>query len=54
MRVCRCALEFTVKTEFGEPYGVNLNQGYARCEEGQADLTPDQIELIQHILDNQT
>ena len=27
MRVCRCALEFTVKTEFGEPYGVNLSQG---------------------------
>ena len=54
MRVCRCAPEFTVKTEFGDPYGVNLNQGYARCEEGQADLTSDQIKLIQKILDNQT
>ena len=54
MRVCRCAPEFTVKTEFGEPYGVNLNQGYARCEEGQADLTPDQVTFIQQILDNQT
>ena len=54
MRVCRCAPEFTVKTEFGEPYGVNLNQGYARCEEGQADLTEEQIEKIREILDNQT
>ncbi len=54
MRVCRCAPEFTVKTEFGDPYGVNLNQGYVRCEEGQADLTPDQVAFIQQILDNQT
>ena len=54
MRVCRCAPEFTVNTEFGEPYGVNLSHGYARCEKGQADLTPDQVVLIQQILDNQT
>ena len=54
MRVCRCAPEFTVKTEFGDLYGVNLKQGYARCEKGQADLTPDQVALIQQILDNQT
>ena len=54
MRVCRCAPEFTVKTEFGEPYGVNLSQGYARCEEGQADLTEEQIEQICKILNSQT
>ena len=54
MRVCRCAPEFTVKTEFGKPYGVNLSKGYARCEEGQANLTVEQINLIQEILDNQT
>ena len=54
MRVCRCAPEFTVNTEFGDPYGVNLKQGYARCEKGQADLTPDQVALIQQILNNQT
>jgi len=53
MRVCRCVPEFTVKTEFGEPYGVNLSQGYAQCEDGQADLTIEQIEKIQKILDNQ-
>lgn len=54
MRVCRCIPEFTVKTEFGEPYGVNLSQGYARCEDGQADLTAEQIDLIRKIIDNQT
>ena len=54
MKVCRCIPEFTVKTEFGEPYGVNLTLGYARCEEGQANLTVEQIKLIKEILDNQT
>ena len=54
MRVCNCLPEFTVKTEFGEPYGVNLSQGYARCEEGQADLTEEQIEQICEILNSQT
>ena len=53
-KLCDCMAEFTVKTEFGDPYGVNLSQGYARCDGGQADLTKEQIELIQSILDNQT
>ena len=46
--------EFTVKTEFGDPYDVNLSQGYARCDSGQADLTEEQIEAIRAILNNQT
>ena len=54
MQVCRCAAEFEVTTEFGGPYGVNLSQGYARCEDGQADLTEEQVEQIQQIIDNQT
>ena len=54
MKICCCIPEFTVKTEFGEPYDVNLTLGYARCEEGQANLTVEQINLIQKILDNQT
>ena len=53
-KLCDCMSEFTVKTEFGGPYGVNLSQGYARCESGQADLTAEQIQTIRHILDNQT
>lgn len=54
MRICDCLPEFTVRTEFGEPYGVNLSQGYARCQDGQADLTKEQIEQIREILTNNT
>ena len=54
MQLCRCAPEFEVTTEFGGPYGVNLTNGYARCEDGQADLTVEQVEQIRQILDNQT
>ena len=54
MKVCRCLPEFTVTTELGGPYGVNLSQGYARCSDGQADLTEEQVELIRQILNNQT
>lgn len=52
--LCDCMAEFTVKTEFGGPYGVNLSEGYARCEEGQSALTDEQIDKIQTILNNQT
>lgn len=53
-KICRCMPEFSVDTEFGTSYGVNLSQSYARCEEGQADLTSDQVDLIQEVLNNQT
>lgn len=49
--VCRCLPEFTVNTEFGDGYGVNLTESYARCGEGQAPLTAEQVETIQGILD---
>lgn len=35
-QMCRCLPEFTVDTEFGSGYGVNLTESYARCESGQA------------------
>lgn len=50
-QVCRCLPEFTVDTEFGSGYGVNLAQSYARCESGQAALTAEQTEAIRGILD---
>ena len=53
MKLCRCLPEFTVTTELGGPYGVNLSQGYAHCLDGQADLTEEQVELIRKILVNQ-
>lgn len=49
--VCRCPPEFTVDTEFGDGYGVNLTEHYVRCEAGQAPLTAEQIETIQGILE---
>ena len=53
-KLCDCMSEFTVKTEFGGPYGVNLSQSYARYDGGQAELTKEQIEAIRVILNNQT
>jgi len=50
MGVCRCAPEYTVDTEFGTGYGINLTQGYARCEKGQANLTQEQINAIAQIV----
>ena len=50
MRVCRCRPEYTVDTEFGKGYGINLTAGYARCEKGQADLTQEQINTIAQII----
>lgn len=50
--VCRCSPEYSVKTEFSEScYGVNLTEGYARFEDGQCDLTEEQVEQIQKIID---
>lgn len=48
--VCRCLPEYTVDTEFGKGYGINLTEGYARCEKGQADLTQEQIDQIAAII----
>lgn len=50
MKVCRCLPQYTVDTEFGTGYGINLSQGYARCEKGQADLTQEQIDTIRKII----
>ena len=51
MRICRCRPEYTVDTEFGKGYGINLTAGYARCEKGQADLTQEQIDTITKIIE---
>ena len=51
--VCRCLPEYSVDTEFGTGYGVNLTEGYARFGGGQADLTEEQVEQIREILERQ-
>lgn len=49
--VCRCAPEYTVDTEFGTGYGINLTESYARYDGGQCDLTEEQVEQIRKIID---
>jgi len=49
---CRCMAEFTVDTELLADVEVNLTQGFARCEKGQAALTEEQAQLIRSIIDS--
>lgn len=49
-QVCRCMQEFTVDTESGDGYGVNLTGSFARSPDGQAPLTAGQTEAIRAIL----
>ncbi|MBQ8894681.1 MAG: hypothetical protein IJ043_09795 [Clostridia bacterium] len=49
-KVCKCcSYSIAVTTEFGGPYYISFSESYARCKEGQADLTPEQLETIQTI-----
>lgn len=49
-KVCKCLPEYRVDTEFGTGYGINLTEGYARCDKGQADLTREQIDKLKEIV----
>jgi putative NADPH-quinone reductase len=49
--VCRCMAEFIVDTEKLSGIHVNLTQGFARCEKGQAALTEEQARILQEIID---
>ncbi len=49
-KLCKCLPEYTVDTEFGAGYGINLTGGYARCDKGQADLTQEQIDKLKEII----
>ena len=51
-QICRCDVEFTVITEFGVEYGVNLKEGFVRCERGQAFLSNEDMQKIQTFLDH--
>lgn len=48
--ICRCMPEYTVDTEFGDDYHINLTEGYVRYGDGQVSLTGEQITLIQNII----
>ena len=49
-KLCKCLPEYTVDTECGTGYGISLNEGYARCEKGQAELTEEQIKTVKEIM----
>ena len=49
-KTCRCMAEYTVDTEFGTGYEINLTEGFARYEKGQAELTQAQIDTIAEII----
>lgn len=47
-RVCRCLPQYRVETENGS-YGLHLGEGYARCSDGQAKLTAEQVATFKRI-----
>ena len=49
--ICRCLPEYTVDTEFGTGYGINLTEGYARYNGCQVSLTAEQIKEITAIME---
>lgn len=48
--MCDCLPEYTVDTEYGTGYGINLTEGYARFDGGQVDLTQAQIDKLKEII----
>ena len=48
-KVCRCLPQYTVVLA-GTEYGIHLDEAYARCDDGQASLTEEQLQQIQNIL----
>ena len=49
--VCNCLAEFTVETEVGTEYEVNLTEYFARCDAGQAALTQEQADTIREVIE---
>ena len=49
--ICRCLPEYTVDTEFGTGYGINLTEGYARYNGSQVSLTAEQVKEISSIME---
>ncbi len=49
-KLCKCLPEYNIDTEFGTGYGINITEGYVRCDKGQADLTKEQINKLEEII----
>ena len=48
--ICNCLAEFTVETEVGTEYEINLTEYFARCDTWQAALTQKQADAIREIV----
>lgn len=48
-KVCRCMAPITVDTELISGIEVHLGEAFARCEQGQADLTEGQTNALREI-----
>lgn len=49
--ICSCSAEFTVETEVGTEYEINLTEYFVRCDVGQAALTQKQADAIREIVE---
>lgn len=49
--ICKCMPEYTMDTEFGEGYGINLTESYARYGDKQTALTEEQVKEIREIIE---
>lgn len=49
-QLCKCRAEYTVDTEFGEGYEINLQEGFVRHEGGQVSLTQEQLDTVTDIM----
>lgn len=50
-KVCNCSPEYTVDTEFGIGYGVNITESYVKYKGKQAELTLAQTEKIKAVFE---
>ena len=48
--ICKCLPEYTVDTEFGTGYGINLREGYVRYQGKQQKLTSEQLKTVKEII----
>ncbi len=49
-KICKCLPQYRIDTEFGTNYGINIAEGFVRCDKGQAELTQNQIDELKEII----
>lgn len=50
LELCNCEPEYTLDNGYGVQYSVNLTEGYARCDKGQATLSDQDLKTLKTIL----